>query len=399
MTGNGLSTPLANASLATVLQNLQNSASQEFHSANPIPAAVNHSLSFMAHERDAVFMAEWICVGRSDEIAETGDYLVHEISSVPVLVVRQESGGLNAFVNACAHRFACLVPNESGKAKRFTCRYHAWTYDLAGRLVRAPYMEMKDGFDTSEHGLRRLHCEIWEGFVYVSLAEKPATSVTSALEPLRENVVGRFDMACYKTIMRRSMVWGANWKNLIENFTESYHVPMAHKKTFALHKKPLEDYVCGEDSDYYGYHRAVQEAETGSGAAHLDNKRLEGEWRRMMVDFCVFPSHLVTLMPDFLWYISVQPEGIGKFRATWGVAIPPEILADIPQSEFETWLAELSTYMDTANDEDKTLVEALYQGSASPLLPTGTFHPIERNLWQFVRYLNRVCQRHVVKSP
>jgi len=111
----------------------------------------------------------------------------------------------------------------------------------------------------------------------------------------------------------------------------------------------------------------------------------------MMVDFCVFPNHLVTLMPDYLWYISVQPISIGQFQATWGFAVPPEILADITPKDYDAWLAQMVSYMEIANDEDKLLVEGLYRGTASPLLPKGTFHPIERNLWQFIRYLARIC--------
>jgi hypothetical protein len=111
----------------------------------------------------------------------------------------------------------------------------------------------------------------------------------------------------------------------------------------------------------------------------------------MMVDFCVFPSHLVTLMPDYLWYISVQPSGTDQMHATWGVAFPPEVLADVPEAEYETWLADFKNYMDIANGEDKPLVEALHRGTASSLLPSGTLHPIERNIWQFTRYLARVC--------
>ena len=383
--------PYSNTPLATVLTQLQTRASQPFESAQPIPSAVNHSREFFQHERESIFMQEWVCVGREDEVDAAGSYITHEIASVPVLVMRNKNNRLAAFVNACAHRQACLVAREKGCTKKITCRYHAWTYDLDGLLLRAPYMEMKAGFDPSKHGLRRLQLEIWEGFIYVSLAEKPATSLNEVLTPFRDNIVGRFDMACYQTVMRETMTWQANWKNLIENFTESYHVPMAHGKTFANHNKALEDYSCGEDSDYYGYHRAAQPSDSGPGAAHPANQRLEGEWRRMMVDFCVFPCHLVTLMPDYLWYISVQPKGVDQFQATWGVAIPPEVLADITDSEYDKWLADFKAYMDIANDEDKLLVEALHIGTKSPILPTGTYHPLERNLWQFVRYLNRRC--------
>ena len=390
MNGGRLTNPHSHAPLAEVLDALRLAASEDFDQAHPIPPQVNHSLEFLDHERKQVFLQEWICIGRADELPEAGDYLTHQVAGVPLLVVRQQDGDIQGFVNACAHRFACLVPGGKGNAKRFTCPYHAWTYDLAGNLIRAPFMEMKDAFDRSKNGLRPIRTTEWEGFVYVSLSDDPKP-LAKLLQPFRDGIVGRYDMACYHTVMREEMIWPANWKNLIENFTESYHVPMAHQKTFAKHGKPLEDYVCGEDSAHYGYHRAPQAAETGSGAAHPANDRLAGEWRRMMIDFCIFPCHLVTLMPDYLWYISVQPRGVGEFVATWGVAIPPEVLADIPPEEYDQWVSDLRDYMNVANDEDKILVEALFRGTASPLLPAGTLHPIERNLWQFTRYLARMC--------
>jgi len=108
-----------------------------------------------------------------------------------------------------------------------------------------------------------------------------------------------------------------------------------------------------------------------------------------MVDFCVFPNHLVTLMPDYLWWVSVMPSGVGQFKATWGVAVPPEILDEIPKKDYDNWLQEMVNYMSNANEEDRSLVEGLFRGSASHRLPRGAFHPIEKNLWQFMRYLSK----------
>tara|TARA_B110000305_G_scaffold60218_1_gene66781 strand:- start:190 stop:1368 length:1179 start_codon:yes stop_codon:yes gene_type:complete len=382
----------SNASLNSVIKTLNTSAQRPFELSTPIPAAVNHSIEFYNHEQEQIFNKEWICIGRSDELPATGDYITHEIAGTPILVVRQENNQILGFVNACAHRFTCLVPKSSGNAFAFTCPNHAWTYALDGTLKHAPFMEMKSGFDKKEHHLKPLHTEIWEGFIYVTLAENPSRTVSTSLDFLRQKVVGQYDMNSYKTVMRDSMVWDANWKNLIENFTESYHVPIAHQKTFANHKKPIEDYVCGEDNDHYCYHYAPQEADTGPGAAHPKNKKLKGKWRRTMVDFCVFPNHLITLMPDYLWWISVMPKGTNQFIATWGVAIPPEVLVDIQSENYEAWLAEMRGYMDTANDEDKPLIEGLHRGSASHKLPKGTLHPIEKNLWQFTKYLSRITR-------
>ena len=383
--------PHTRAALPAVLQKLRTAASLPFEQAHPIPPEVNHSLAFHEHEQQTVFQQEWNCVGRADEIAAHGDFLCHEIAGVAVLVVRQADNRIKAFVNACAHRYACLVAEPSGSAKRFTCRYHAWTYATSGELVRAPHMEMKDGFEPGQHSLRALQADSWEGFIYVSLAAEPVTRPSEVLATLSEQVVGRYGMSGYQSVLRETVEWDANWKNLIENFIESYHVPVVHGKTFALHKKAPEDYFCGEDDDHYCYHRAAQTDTSGLGAAHPANQRLQGEWRRMMVDFCVFPNHLVTLMPDYLWYISVQAIGTGRMRATWGLAVPPEVLADVEPDSYAEWLAEFRRYLQVANDEDKALVEALHSGSASALLPEGTYHPIERNLWQFTRYLARVC--------
>jgi len=377
-------------SLNESLRRLQECSSESFEESSPIPPAINHSIHFYNHEQDRIFNQEWICIGRCDEIPLPADFLTHEIAGTPVLCVRQDSGDIMSFVNACAHRFTCLSKEKSGHAFAFTCPNHAWTYGIDGQLKHAPFMDMKSNFIFSEHNLERLHTETWEGFIYVSLSKKPKKGIAESLDALKKNIVGRYEMASYKTLIRESMCWHANWKNLVENFTESYHVPIAHPKTFAGHEKKIKDYECGEDSDHYCYHFAPQELEEGSGAAHQLNTSLKGKWRRTMVDFCVFPNHLVTLMPDYLWWVSVMPNGVDEFNATWGVAVPQEILNDIAEEDYERWVKEKIDYMNTANEEDRVLVERLFKGSQSVRVPQGTYHPIEKNLWQFTKYLSKI---------
>ena len=379
-----------NKSLNESLGSLQECSSQSFEESSPIPPSINHSIHFYNHEQDRIFNREWICIGRCDEIPLPGAFLTHEIAGPPVLIVRQDSGEIMSFVNACAHRFTCLSKEKSGHAFAFSCPNHAWTYGIDGQLKHAPFMDMKSNFIMSDHNLERLHMEIWEGFIYLALSKKPRKGIAKSLDALKKNIVGRYDMASYKTVIRESMCWNANWKNLVENFTESYHVPIAHPKTFAVHEKQIKDYECGEDSDHYCYHFAPQELEEGSGAAHPLNINLKGKWRRTMVDFCVFPNHLVTLMPDYLWWVSVMPKSVGGFKATWGVAVPQEILNDIAEEDYERWVKEKIDYMNTANEEDRVLVERLFQGSQSIRVPQGTYHPIEKNLWQFMKYLSKI---------
>jgi len=213
-----------NAPLDASLKTLKECSSKSFALASPIPPVINHSIHFYNHEQDRIFNQEWICIGRCDEIESAGDFLTHQIAGTSVLVIRQDSGEIISFINACAHRFTCLSKERSGHAFAFTCPNHAWTYGLDGQLKHAPFMEMKSNFITNDHKLERLHTEIWEGFIYVTLSKKPKKSIAKSLDGLRKNIVGQYDMANYKTVIRESMFWNANWKNLIENFTESYHM-------------------------------------------------------------------------------------------------------------------------------------------------------------------------------
>jgi len=122
-----------NASLETSIKKLQECASKSFELANPIPPVINQSIQFYNREQDRIFNQEWICIGRCDEIPLAGDFLTHEIAGTSVLVVRQESGEIMSFINACAHRFTCLSKEKSGHAFAFTCPNHAWTYGLDGQ--------------------------------------------------------------------------------------------------------------------------------------------------------------------------------------------------------------------------------------------------------------------------
>ncbi len=384
-------TPHTHVPLPTAQAELRAAAQRPFADAVPIPPVLHHNEAFAEHERRQIFSREWICVGRRDELSGHGRYLTFEVVGTALFVIAQRDGSIKAFVNACAHRHARLLADDKGHKTRIVCPYHAWTYDCDGSLIKAPHMEMAPDFAPEKHPLREVCCAVWEGFLFVNLAPTPATSPGDTLAPLRDAVVGRYDMSCYQTVHRETLHWNANWKNLVENFIESYHVPTVHRKTFALHAKPIADYVCGEDADQYAYHLVPQPAAEGPGSAHPLNQRLAGTWRRTMVDFCVFPSLLVTLMPDYLWYVSVLPRETGQFAATWGIAVPPEVINDHRGYGLDAWLTEYKQYMGIANNEDKPLVEALQRGTASEHLPAGCLHPIEKNVWQFTRYLARMC--------
>ena len=154
------------------MRQLSSVAARPLEEAVPMPSGVYHSPAFFDLEIERLFDQGWICVGREDDIPHDGDFITHHIIDTPVVVFRQPDGNVRAFVNACAHRFTKLLEGR-GSNKRFNCPYHGWTYSHDGALLHAPHMEQTAGFNPKAVRLLELHCEVWQGFIFVTLNERP----------------------------------------------------------------------------------------------------------------------------------------------------------------------------------------------------------------------------------
>src|ERR1700761_9616221 len=125
------------------------------------PTAASSSDTVHEAERRMI-LAEPVIVGHVSQLRQPGDFITHRDCGVPLLVVRQDDGGIKAFVDACRHRGARVCTAASGSAQAFTCPYHGWTYRRDGALLRVP----RDGFpnlDTAKSGLVELPCEARHG--------------------------------------------------------------------------------------------------------------------------------------------------------------------------------------------------------------------------------------------
>jgi nitrite reductase/ring-hydroxylating ferredoxin subunit len=141
-----------------------------YRAASLLPGRAYHDPAIHEFERQQWFRRDWIVVGREDDAPSAGTYFLAEIDDEPLLVARGRDGELRAFYNVCRHRGTTVVEEPCGKAVRFHCPYHAWIYDLEGKLVRAKHTEDLDDFSFDEFGLRAVRMETWQGFVFVNLA-------------------------------------------------------------------------------------------------------------------------------------------------------------------------------------------------------------------------------------
>jgi choline monooxygenase len=155
-----------------------------------------------------------------------GDYVSGEAGGVPVVVVRGEQG-LHGLVNVCRHR-RHLVVTGTGNRKVLTCPYHAWCYDLDGRLKSAPRANEEPGLDPADLSLPQVRVDSWGPFVFVNV-EAAAPPLAYYLGEL-PNLLARNGLDLGRLQFRQREEWrtDANWKVLIENYLECYHCPVAH---------------------------------------------------------------------------------------------------------------------------------------------------------------------------
>lgn len=169
----------------------------------------------------------WLLAGLESDLKTPGDFFVFDIGREQLLVSRSRTGAVHGFYNVCQHRGNRLVTEERGQVRNFRCAYHAWTYDTDGTLKGIPYeSRFSEGVPCSERSLRRVHTELWNGFVFISLAANPPPlldylgPVADLLAPYR---FGEMLLVQDQTVHHR-----CNWKAVVDNFSELYHVDFIH---------------------------------------------------------------------------------------------------------------------------------------------------------------------------
>ncbi len=364
----------------SILDGLRAAATAPFEEARAMPPEVYTSPDFLELEMRHIFARDWYCVGRADGLAHPGDYLTCDLAGQPVAVLRDRDGHLRAMSNVCLHRMSTLLQG-SGNTRAIVCPYHAWTYNLDGRLRGAPAMGLNEGFCKDSYRLPQIRCEEWLGWVFITL-NPDAPPVATQLAELEAMIAG-YDMARYSQAFAEEHVWDTNWKVLAENFMESYHLPVCHAGTIGGLSK-LEEMVCPPGHAAFNYHTILKDESLAIACAHPDNDRLQGDERRMTYLIAAYPSLLITLTPGYFWYLSLLPKGPGQVHIRFGGGMSDDFAGDADAAEN---FARLKTLLDDVNIEDRGCTEKVYRGLSSPLAQAGHLSHLERPNYDFARYL------------
>ena len=219
-----------------------------------VPATNYHDRERWEREMEAIFRRLPLVMGFSAELPEPGGYKALDAGDVPVLLTRDNDGEVRAFVNMCSHRGAVVVENGTGEARRFTCPYHAWNYDLAGDLVGVLDRGDFGDVDPVCNGLTPLPVAERAGIIWATLnpirgAGPAAIDIDTYLQGY-DGLLGLLELdQCHP--VGTNVIAGPNWKVAYDGYLDIYHLPILHKNTFG------PDFPNKASYDAWGPHQMV----------------------------------------------------------------------------------------------------------------------------------------------
>lgn len=340
-----------------------------------LPPPFYTSTDWLAYESEHLLQDEWLCLGRVDEVAKAGDFFTADVLGEPLIVVRGHDDQVRVLSNVCRHR-NMQVAEGKGRTRAFVCPYHAWSFKTDGSLLQAPMVE---SIDRSKCDLPVFNSEVWQGFLFVNLDGQaaPLAPRLTALDSLLKN----YHSDEMHHVFVEEDIWDANWKCLLENFMEGYHLSRVHPQTLGgrTPTKLCEKLIGG---DYFTSYRAHYPPNAPSrGDCHPDLTETEKGCSTL---FSVFPGLVVSQASDVLAYISMQPHGVDQVKIRWGLSVyDAQMTQEEIQSRVALWKA--------INEEDKAKLAKVQHALHSKSAVSGPLAPddFEGTIRDFYSYLSK----------
>ena len=339
-----------------------------------LPNVVYTSESFEKIERAQIFRRTWVFAGFAHQIPNPGDMMPVEIAGSPLVLVRGRDARIRVFHNACRHRGAKLVLDAVQGSRSIICPNHSWSYSLDGKLMARPHFYGGDRHDVNsdrghDSSLVSVRCDVWHDWIFVNLDGK-AVDLEKYLDPLLSRL-HEYDLSALSFSTSMEFDIKANWKLVIENFIEPYHV-------FSCHPW-LNDFVGMSERTAPTFDRHVlmcgydfrnTDPARGEGLPYFpglsERKRKRGDW------YVLFPNFAFEIFPDQVDVFIVSPLRVDASRETIALyfvgegATAPEY-ANARERVVENWRA--------LNVEDIGIIERMQAGRYSEGFDGGVLSP------------------------
>ncbi len=362
-----------------------------------LPSWTYHDPRYHAVEMARVIRPSWQIVCHISDIPATGDWRSLSLLNETVIVVRGGDGAVRAFLNVCRHRAMRLVEGGAGCIRKFVCPYHAWVYELDGRLSGVPSRGDYPALDMAETGLFAVDLEIWHGFVFVRLEDLEGPSVATMMAPA-EAEIAPYRFAEMKPVGKPSARPRAvNWKNIGDNYSDNLHIPVAHDglsrllgSSYAIEAHGWADKMSGIIADrpsahfwerFYQVHRPhVDHLPEGAQALWLYWKL----WPNMAFD--IYSDQI-----DFMHWVPTSPTTCELRGASYA----------LPDDRREMRLTRYANdrINRTVNREDTWLITGVQQGMQSARFTAGPLAASEVCLRSFARRIRSIIPETCASQP
>ncbi|MEO8671672.1 MAG: SRPBCC family protein [Tahibacter sp.] len=350
--------------------------------ASSLPAELYTDPAVQRVESERIFARSWQLFAHASQLVDGGDHVVGNVAGVPLIAVRGDDGILRAFHNVCRHRAGPLATCDGRGAKALRCRYHGWTYTLAGQLRSAPEMAEAEDFDATTIALPPVRIETWQGMAFVALDDvPPLTDVVSGIDA---RMTGHL-LADYRFHHRTQYEIACNWKVYVDNYLEGYHVPHIHP---ALNRMlDYRGYVT-ETAAWYSLQSSPMEA---SDAANASNFYGDGE----ALYYFIYPNTMLNILPGRLQTNRVIPLAPDRCRVEFDFFYPA---GDDPAERLRRERDD--AFSDEVQQEDVHICVEVQRGLASGSYRPGRLCPRrESGVHHFQELIRQAWRNAPVRAP
>jgi Rieske 2Fe-2S family protein len=350
--------------------------------ARPLEGRYYTSAEVFQTEREQIFMGSWICIGRSEQIAEPGDYFLYSLGNESLIIVRDRDGLARAHYNVCRHRGTRMCEADQGRLASIQCPYHAWTFGLDGRLLAARLMQDVAGFEKDDYPLFSAALVEWDGFLMLNLARHPEP-FERAFAPLIDKW-SAWRLGELRRGARVEYEVRANWKLLFENYSECYHCPLIHPALTRLSPPTSGRNDLMEGPFLGGYMDLDEDAHSmtvGGQTSRPPIRSISSEDHTRVYYYTIFPNLLLSLHPDYVMSHTMRPLAPDLTHVTCEWHFEPEAIT-VP--DFDP--SDAVGFWDMTNREDWRACELSQQGVSSRVYQPGPYAQSEGLLWAFDQY-------------
>ena len=387
-------------SFDALLGELREMAGSDADSWRSLPPSAYCSEELFALEAEHLFYRGWVIAGRVDQVRQPGDFLCFDLLDEPIVASRDQRGELHVLSRVCRHRWMEVCTGR-GNAGAFVCPYHAWTYELDGRLRHATEMHKTPGFDPASVRLPRVQSEVWEGFIFVNVSGD-APPLGTALAGAARELAG-YDLGSWVTV--RSIELGEapwDWKVFMDN-GEIYHHLMLHRESVEPRSPANLGITGARDDDYFIlYGPAAPEIliESPDGKptmpSYLDQvgdwspSRLTDRQRTSAAYFYAYPNYVIALWVNIGIFFQVVPLGPGRSRLLLNYMVPGEF---VEHPDLQGALDRAVEGFGAVNEEDAVACSAVQRGVGSRFAQAGHLSYLEELNQAFAQWLARKIAR------